>query len=121
MALAPNARILAVGRKDRRIELIDANTALIQQTLVGHLGRIEMMTFTPDGKTLLALDDRGILKVWQVAHGNRGVLPTGPEMLTWPSREPIKSFNLSPDGNWLTLVRAKDAEIIEIAPIDHVP
>lgn len=75
---------------------------------MGHLGTIMQLQFSPDGKTLLAMDARGGLKLWQVSHGE--------ELLTWPSREAIQSFSLSPDGNGLAIARTSDIELLEIFP-----
>lgn len=110
LAAAPNGNLLAVGRKDRRIEFVDLATGQVQRTLVGHLGRINQLHFTPDGKTLLSLDERGVLKLWQVAHGS--------VLMTWPSQERIEAFKLSPNGRWLALGRANDVEIVEIGRTD---
>lgn len=110
LAAAPDGNLLAVGGKDRQIELVDLETGQVRRTLVGHLGRINQLHFTPDGKTLLSLDERGLLKFWQVAHGS--------ELMAWPSQEPVNAFQLSPNGRWLALGRVHDIEIVEIGRTD---
>jgi len=115
IALSSAGDALAVGRKDRQIDIIDAETGNVRKQIFGHLGAINGLRFSPDGKTLLALDERGNLIFWLIDQGT----DYGTEMLTWPSREPIRAFQLSPDGNWLALLHEHDTEIIEIAPADE--
>jgi len=112
VAPSSHADLLAVGRKDRCIVLLDAATGQVRQTLVGHLGAISELQFSPDGQTLLALDDRGSVKFWHVGQGA--------EMLTWHSPRPIDSLRLSPDGNWLALTNGQRAEILHIAPAEQL-
>lgn len=112
LAAAPNEPLLAVGGSDRRIQLISLANGRIEHTLVGHLGGIDQLQFTPDGKTLLVLDERGQLKFWQVAHGG--------ELFTWPSQESILAFRLSADANRLAICRATETEIIDIRPSESL-
>ena len=111
LAASPTEPLVAVGC-DRRIELFNTSTGRVERTLVGHPGAVDQLQFTPDGKTLLALDDRGQLKFWQVAHGS--------ELLTWPSHEPIAAFKLSSDDNRLAICYERETEIVEISALDEL-
>jgi WD40 repeat protein len=112
ISLSPKGDLLAIGNDDRVIRLISTIDASIQQQLVGHIGAIAQLEFTSDGKTLLALDQRGILKLWRVIQGA--------EVLTWPSNPPIVAFSLSQDENWLAISHPNDIEIINIPQFDEL-
>ncbi len=68
LAVSPGGDLLAFSRL-RQIELVDPATGTSRPTVGGHSGRIQQMHFSPDGETLLALDNKGVLKFWEVAHG----------------------------------------------------
>lgn len=104
---------IAVGFSNRRIELVNGSTGMSDQTFVGHLGLFRQLQFTPDGKTLLALDSRGELKFWQVS--------LGAELFSWPMRKPIRWFSISPDSQSLLLGYDDGLELVETAPLAELP
>ena len=83
VAFNPGGRTFLTAGRDRPPHLYDADTAKLVRTFPHpHTGLCA--TFSPDGKTLLAGDDRGIARLWNVATGH-------------PIGEPISVF--SPGGS----------------------
>ncbi|MDB5312353.1 MAG: hypothetical protein JWO38_6555 [Gemmataceae bacterium] len=80
LAFAPDGKTLASGGADRRgrfatgkeegqdntIKVWDAGTGKSRATLMGHLKGIYSLTFAPDGKTLVAADFNGSMKLWDL-------------------------------------------------------
>lgn len=97
--------ILAIGRKDRTIQLVDSHTGKLRQTIRGHLGPPERIQFSADDKTLVVLDERGVLRMWQVA--------SGIELLTWSSASKITHFHLSGDDRFLSIIHGNTLEVFE--------
>jgi WD40 repeat protein len=106
MAAAPDGKLIAIGRKDRSLVLIDAETGEPQQTMAGHRTQPEWLKFSRDGNTLLAADARGKLHFWHV--------PTGMELFIWPSQLPVQRFDLSIDGGWLAIGGNGEIELVKI-------
>ncbi|HUQ73005.1 MAG TPA: WD40 repeat domain-containing serine/threonine-protein kinase [Planctomycetaceae bacterium] len=109
LAASPREDLLAVGL-NREIVLIRRTDGRVLQRLVGHLAGLQQLAFTPDGKTLLALDQRGVLKFWQVK--------LGVEMLTWPAPQHVHDFSVSPDGRWLAVAYPDVTEFFECERLD---
>src|SRR3546814_7756933 len=69
-AISQDGSLLATGRRDGTIELID--TALrrpVGPSLRGHQGGIQDVAFAPDGRTLVSAGDDGAILEWTVADG----------------------------------------------------
>lgn len=54
LALNPDGRLLAAGKKNSKIHLWDLKTAKLVDTLEGHLARVNSVAFSPDGRTLVS-------------------------------------------------------------------
>ena len=54
LALNPDGRLLAAGRRDTIINLWDLKTATLVDTLVGSSARVNSVAFSPDGRTLVS-------------------------------------------------------------------
>lgn len=66
-AFHPDSRILAVTQHDHEIHLIDITSNSRQKTLEAPGdGRIHMLQFGPDGRTLIAARDRGEIQIWDL-------------------------------------------------------
>src|SRR3546814_13639983 len=69
-AISQDGSLLAMGRRDGTIQLID--TALrrpVGPSLRGHQGGIQDVAFAPDGRTLVSAGDDGAILEWPVADG----------------------------------------------------
>ena len=53
------------------IDLIDPKKGTVQQSLLGRLGTIRMSAFSPDGSTLFAVTNNGLVQRWRVSDGQR--------------------------------------------------
>jgi len=74
LAYSPDGAILAVAKRDSRIELLDAKThERIGAELVGHSDPIRQLAFSPDGSTLASASFDGSAILWDtVRHAARG-------------------------------------------------
>ncbi|WP_397568258.1 WD40 repeat domain-containing protein [Schlesneria sp. T3-172] len=93
IAVSNDGQMLAVAYGDRRIELVNAHSNKLQSTIFGHVGTVEKLLFTNEGKTLIALDAGHNLRFWNVR--------TGTELLSW--HVPVKAFDLSSDNQTFTI------------------
>jgi WD40 repeat protein len=78
LAFAPDGKTLASGgygggmqggSGDKSIKLWEVATGKKLATLVGHSKGIYSLTFAPDGKTLVAADFNGSMKLWDLNQG----------------------------------------------------
>jgi WD40 repeat protein len=60
------------------------------RSLTGHQDWVVSLTQTPDGKTLVTGDDKGVVIVWD--------LPDGKEKRRWQAKYWARSLDVSPDG-----------------------
>ncbi|WP_299625007.1 WD40 repeat domain-containing serine/threonine protein kinase [Pelagibius sp.] len=70
IAMTPDGSLLAAGRRDGSIELIDATLRRpIGPSLQGHAGGVQDLDFAPDGRRLVSVGDDGAVHFWSVADG----------------------------------------------------
>ena len=69
VAINPDASLIAVGRKDYVIELIETLRWQSVAELKGHRGHIGSLDFSRDGTKLLSKSDDGTMRVWKVEWG----------------------------------------------------
>ncbi|TNE88157.1 MAG: hypothetical protein EP330_15990 [Deltaproteobacteria bacterium] len=67
-ALSPDGRLVAVGRVDGSVELLDAQGRL-QRTMVGHTEPAGSARFSADGKLLATASRDRSVRLWEVATG----------------------------------------------------
>ncbi len=115
IASTADGTLLAVGKKDRTLTLVDPRTGESQRVLLGHPGAIAKLEFFPDGRTLVARDYRKQVRLWHV--------PTGAELMTWDQRMPVSEMDISSDGRWLALAFEKTdtIEILQTVPTTPLP
>ncbi len=69
VALNPDTSLMAVGRTDYVIELIETLRWQSVAELKGHRGHIGSLDFSHDGTKLLSKSDDGTMRVWKVERG----------------------------------------------------
>ena len=72
-AFSPDGRILAVGLFSNNIKLFDAGTGAELRTLAGHLGPVNAVSFSPDGRTIASASDDRTIRFWSVEIGRAHV------------------------------------------------
>ncbi|MFO1005987.1 MAG: hypothetical protein U0929_08510 [Planctomycetaceae bacterium] len=105
VACSHDGATLAIGRKDRTLHILDAQTGQHIRTILGYLSPPDFIRFSGDGKTLITLDDRGVVQFWQVASGS--------ELLTWPSDHPIRRFDLTDDDHEFAIIHGETVELFD--------
>ena len=78
-------------------EPIEANVVVQKPTreLTGHKEWVHGLALTPDGKTLVTGDDKGVVIMWD--------LPTGKERRRWKVEYWARAMDVSPDGKTLAV------------------
>jgi WD40 repeat protein len=64
IAFSPDGRRLAVGGDGSDVELIDANSGQVVESLRGHSAAVRTLAFSPDGRRLAAGSADNTVDVW---------------------------------------------------------
>jgi len=109
IAFSPDGGMLASGSVDRTVRLWKISGEPIV-TLTGHLAEVTKVAFTPDGRTLVSVDERGTAAVTHVA--------TRQTMFELPTpAERIQGVAISPNSRRM----ASGAEVIAYRPHIRFP
>ena len=71
VAFSPNGRELATGTSDEVVAVWDVATGRQRIALTGHAGGATDVAYLADGVTLVAVDRRGQLHLWDASSGRR--------------------------------------------------
>lgn len=90
LALSPDAKLFA-ATDDYAIHIYDADTMQRQRTLTGHLGIVDALTFTPDGRAIVSGSWDKTVRFWDTE--------TGRELAAhdWDIGQ-VRTLAISPDG-----------------------
>ncbi|KAF2187192.1 WD40 repeat-like protein, partial [Zopfia rhizophila CBS 207.26] len=66
---SPDGKILASASVDSTVQLWDADTGAVLQTLEGHSSRANAVAFLPDGKVLASASGDSTVKLWDADTG----------------------------------------------------
>ena len=89
----PRAAVIQLNAKPpERPEPVEVKVVVQQATreLPGHKEWVHGLAQTPDGKTLVTGDDKGVVIVWD--------LPAGKEIRRWRTKYWARALGISPDG-----------------------
>ena len=64
LAFNPFADLVAVGRADGEVLLVDLHEMEIVATLTGHYGAVQHLVFSPDGRYLISGSEDGTVRTW---------------------------------------------------------
>jgi WD40 repeat protein len=64
VTFSPSDELVAVGKADGQILLINMNDMKIVATLTGERGAVTHLVFSPDGYYLISGSDDGTLRTW---------------------------------------------------------
>lgn len=90
----PQEPLLAVGRKDGRVEVWDGATGQLLHELRGHRNQVNAVAFAPDGTRLASASLDGTLRVWLLAGDD-------PPLVLDALGAGIRSVAFSADGAWI--------------------
>ena len=85
VAFSPDGQRLGTAGYDRLIQLWDAKTGKLLNTLKGHNGAVYGIAFSPDGKVLASAGGDSSVKLWNTTTGQRLDTfgqPTGEQFIT---------------------------------------
>ena len=85
VAFSPDGQRLATAGYDRLIQLWEAKTGKLLNTLKGHNGAVYGIAFSPDGKVLASAGGDSSVKLWNTTTGQRLDTfgqPTGEQFIT---------------------------------------
>ncbi len=105
VAYSPDGRLLASGGYDRKTQVWDVATGLVQHTLAGHTKGVRGVAFAPDGRTLATASEDTTVRLWDVATGATRAILRGPD-------QPAGCLAFSPDGR--TLAAGSDDHSISL-------
>lgn len=105
--------MLAIGRKDRTVHLLDPLTGQHIRSILGFLSPPKFIRFSADGKTVITRDDRGVVQFWQVASGS--------ELLTWPTEHEIERFDLADDDSKFGISYGDTVELFDASRVAGKP
>lgn len=66
VSFSPKGRLLAVGREDKRVTLLDGETGREVGVLSESDGPVSALAWSPDGESLLVGDASGALRLWDI-------------------------------------------------------
>jgi WD40 repeat protein len=70
-AISPDNRVFAIGTSEHTLTLYDRRTKVVLHELDGHSSSIQELRFSPNGRTLISVDQDGTLIIWDISSGKR--------------------------------------------------
>jgi WD40 repeat protein len=106
---APNRAILAVAT-DSGIRLLNTATGAVIATMAGNNGYVGALSFSPDGHTLAAGEQQGVVRLWEVSD------PAHPKVLNElqpdSDQDIVAELAFTPDGH--TLIVSSEAQQVRL-------
>jgi WD40 repeat protein len=110
LACRGNGEFLAAGTAEADISLYSPGLPKPGKTLKGNSGRVMSFCFTKDAKTLISLDDEGMIRVWNTDNGTEMAKFSAPPMMKDQSlKGNLAAIAISPDGKHLAVSLPDDS------------
>ena len=115
----------------RQLPRLEAKDIQQITPLIGHEHGITALAWSPDSQTLVSGDEKGRVRVWDIAKRASSVLETAPGFIGWlfgPTKECVTSIVFHPEGRtfytgWkdkkIKLWSAESMQILESLYSDH--
>jgi WD40 repeat protein len=114
IAFGPEAKLLALGRADNEVHILDLKTKAEIAKLTGLQSAPLQLSFSGDGKTIAAVaSDHTTICIWDLSRDN------GMPRQINHDYGPVVAFALSPDGKLLA-TSAKDGKLVRLWSLDSV-
>ena len=105
LAFTHDGETLAVGTRDKHIQLWDVTDQQHIASLEGHKYVVCELAFSPDGKTLASGDTSGKIHLWEI--------PTHQHLTTFDGHKGyIRTLAFAPDGKTLASIGGNDGTIL---------
>jgi WD40 repeat protein len=105
LAISPDGMWIASSGDDREIRLWHISDASQSRLLGQHSNPLRQVQFTPEGDSVIALDQQGNISMWSIAAGHA-------TCQVWSQDDGVaRRFALSPDRRWLA-VRLHDERVL---------
>ena len=105
LAFTHDGKILAVGTRDKHIQLWNVSTHQHIGSLEGHKHVVCELTFSPDGKTLASGDSGGQIHLWE--------LPTQRHLTIFNGHKSyVRTLAFAPDGKTLSSIDGGEGTIL---------
>ena len=98
LRVSPDGELLAVGLTWNQVQLFDVRTRRQQGPKLMFDGTLHSMQFTPSGRTLITLTEKGVIRMWNVT--------TVREMVRYRIEPPYiyRDIQVTPDGRHVALL-----------------
>jgi len=106
VAVSPDDRFVAAAFENGVVHIWDVETMTLIDSLRGHVGWVNSVAFTPDGKGLVSCSDDKTLKYWEFGTALSDTHETGRQFskciqdFTGHGDE-VNSVAISHDGQWI--------------------
>jgi RNA polymerase sigma factor (sigma-70 family) len=101
IAVSPDGKRFATGRRDGRIDIWDTATAEVRVPLDTHRHEVATVAVSPDGKLAATLGHDSAIRVWELANGKPVVTISAPRANANPHAGPKRRPAFIPDGRGL--------------------
>jgi WD40 repeat protein len=114
IAFSPDGKLLAIGGSDRYIYIFDITKRTLVRKFEANHGRIDAIYFSRDGKSVLSLNDKSGVNVWELQSG-KYLGGTSSDDIIWVPQPKtvagvyhIKANELSKDGKYFLHLNGND-------------
>jgi eukaryotic-like serine/threonine-protein kinase len=109
VAISPDGKVLAAGRGPFR--LYELATGKERIAPLGHIGTVNSIAFTGDGKTLMSAGQDRTVRVWDAVTGQQKICLAHPG--------PVYGVAPSPDGKMLAAMTSDAIRVWEVSPMEE--